>query len=86
MRLASIITRPTKAPPVKLAFCSDQMNLSSLQGADDHLAIGRAAIAGARQRLSDLGAQLERVTAALIAEAMAEEALGGGFSYPPGRA
>lgn len=50
-----------------LAFCSDQLNLSSLQGAGDHLAIGRAAIAAARQRLSDLGAQLERVTAALIA-------------------
>ena len=50
-----------------LAFCSDQLNLSSLQSDDDHLAIGRAAIAAARQRLSDLGAQLERVTAALIA-------------------
>lgn len=51
-----------------LEFCSDQLNLSALQGHGDHLAVGRAAIAAARGRLAVLGAQLDKITAALIAD------------------
>lgn len=51
-----------------LEFCSDQFHLSSLQGNGDHLAAGRAAIAAARGRLAALGAQLDKITAALIAD------------------
>lgn len=51
-----------------LAFCSDQMNLSSLQGSGDYSAASRAALAAARGRLVTLVAQLDKVTAALVAD------------------
>ncbi len=51
-----------------LAFCSDQLNLSSLQGGGDHMAAIRTALAVARGRLATLGVQLDKVTAALVAD------------------
>jgi DNA invertase Pin-like site-specific DNA recombinase len=51
-----------------LAFCSDQINLSSLQGGGDQAQASRSAIAGARARLVDLGHQLDKVTAAMISD------------------
>ena len=49
-----------------LAFCSDQINLSSLVSTGDTSAIHRAEISQARQRIADLEKKLERVTAALV--------------------
>ena len=51
-----------------LEFCSDQFRLSWLQGNGDQLAAGRAAIAAAHGRLAALGAPLDKITAALIAD------------------
>ncbi len=49
-----------------LAFCSDQINLSSLVSAGDTSALYRAEISQARLIIADLEKKLERVTAALI--------------------
>lgn len=51
-----------------LAFCSDQLNLASLQCDGDHAASARATLARARQKMADLHKQLDRVTAALLAD------------------
>ena len=51
-----------------LAFCSDQLNLSSLQNDGDHIATSRAALARERKKVADLGKMLERVIAAMVAD------------------
>ena len=51
-----------------LAFCSDQLNLASLQGEGDYMAAGRTALARVRQKIADLDRQLERVTAAMLVD------------------
>jgi len=50
------------------AFCSDQLNLNSLDTDGDHMTVSRAALAGARTTIADLEKQLTRVTAALLAD------------------
>lgn len=51
-----------------LAFCSDQLNLASLHGDGDRMAAGRTALSRVRQKIADLDKQLERVTAAMLAD------------------
>lgn len=51
-----------------LAFCADQFNLSSLHAGGDQTAGARAALARAQQKIADLGKQIERVTAAMLAD------------------
>lgn len=51
-----------------LAFCSDQINLSSLHGAGDQTAACRTALARAQRKIADLEKMLERVTAAMLAD------------------
>jgi DNA invertase Pin-like site-specific DNA recombinase len=50
------------------AFCSDQLNLNSLDTDGDHMAVSRAALARARTTIANLDKQLTRVTAALLAD------------------
>lgn len=51
-----------------LDFCSDQFNLSSLEGAGDHQAEKRAALVSIRKKIADFEKQLDRVTAAMMAD------------------
>ena len=51
-----------------LTYCSDRMNLSALLDAGDRAQPLRARLAASRQRIAVAGAQLDRVTAALLAD------------------
>lgn len=51
-----------------LAFCADQFNLSSLHSGGDQSAGARAALARAKKRIAEINRQLERVTAAMLAD------------------
>ena len=51
-----------------LAFCSDQLNLTSLQNDSDHTTASRAALVRARQKVADLHKKLERLMAIMFAD------------------
>lgn len=50
-----------------LGFCSDQLNLTSLQSGGDNTVAPRTALAKARKRIDEIEKMLQRVTAALLA-------------------
>lgn len=51
-----------------LTYCSDQMNLSALLDGGDRSQAVRARLAATRQRIAETEAQIERVTAAMLAD------------------
>jgi len=51
-----------------LAFCSDQLNLTSLQNDSDHIATSRAALKKKKKKVEDLDKMLERVMAAMLVD------------------